>query len=76
VVRLNTIDWVALILAAVGAINWGLIGLFGFNLVSAIFGGAPFLESLIYIVVGLAGLWLIAMMVRAGSEQPTPTMTR
>jgi len=39
--RLNAIDWTALILAIVGAINWGLVGLFGFNLVNAIFGWSP-----------------------------------
>lgn len=75
-VRLNTGDWIALILATIGAINWGLVGLFGFNLVNAIFGGVPFLEGLIYVVVGLAGLWLIYLMARASSEQPTPTYTR
>ena len=73
-VRLNGIDWAALILATIGAINWGLVGLFGLNLVNAIFGGVPFLESLIYIIVGLAGLWLVYLMTRAGAEQPTPTM--
>ncbi len=75
-VRLNALDWIALILATIGAINWGLVGLFGFNLVSAIFGGVPFLLALIYVVVGLAGLWLIYLMVRASAEQPTPTFTR
>ena len=37
-IRTNTIGWVALILAIIGALNWGLIGLFEFNLVAAIFG--------------------------------------
>lgn len=67
--RLNGIDWVALILTIIGALNWGLVGLFGFNLVAAIFGGT-FLEPLIYILVGLAGLWLIYLLVRYGQEVP------
>jgi len=44
-------------LVVIGAINWGLVGLLNFNLVSAIFGSWPFLVTLIYILVGLAGLW-------------------
>jgi len=71
-VRLNVVDWVALILATTGAINWGLVGLLGFNLVNAIFGAVPFLEALIYTLVGLAGLWLIYLMVRAVAQQPAP----
>jgi len=63
-VRLNVIDWIALVLVIIGALNWGLVGLFGFNLVAAIFGGVPVLESLIYIVVGLAGLWTIYLATR------------
>ena len=69
-VQINTIDWIALVLATIGAINWGLIGLFGFNLVAAIFGGIPALVVLIYILVGLAGLWLIYLMVRAAQHVP------
>ncbi len=63
-IRLNAIDWIALTLTIVGALNWGLVGLFSFNLVSAIFGGIPILESLIYVVVGLSGLWLVYMALR------------
>ncbi len=69
-VRITTIDWAALILATIGAINWGLIGLFGLNLVTLIFGGVPALVTIIYLLVGLAGLWLIYLMVRAGSPEP------
>lgn len=57
--RLNTIDWVAFVLVIVGALNWLLVGLFDFNLVNALFGAVPVIEALVYILVGLAGLWLI-----------------
>ena len=57
--RFNVIDWIALVLAIIGAINWGLIGLFNFNLVALIFGGVPVLLTIVYVLVGLAGLWLI-----------------
>jgi uncharacterized membrane protein YuzA (DUF378 family) len=69
-VRLNAVDWAALVLTVIGAINWGLVGLFGFNLVHAIFGGVPVLESLIYVIVGLAGLWQIYLMVRLSQHVP------
>jgi len=53
---------VALVLMIVGAINWGLIGLFGFNLVGALFGTASALTAIIYVLVGLAGLYGIFML--------------
>ena len=40
----------------IGAINWGLIGIFNFNLVSALFGIDSFLTNLVYIIVGISGL--------------------
>ena len=56
---MKIIDWIALILVIVGAINWGLIGLFGFNLVAAMFGEASILTRIIYVLVGVSGLWSI-----------------
>ena len=51
-------DTLALILSIIGSINWGLIGLFKFDLVAWLFGGqAAVLSRIIYAVVGLAGLW-------------------
>ena len=59
------IDTIALILTIVGAINWGLIGLFQFDLVSWIFGGQDAIISrIIYGIVGLAGLWCITILFR------------
>ena len=55
---MKTINIIALILVIVGAINWGLVGLFGFNLVSAIFGVMTVLSRLIYILVGIAGVYV------------------
>lgn len=52
----HKISW---ILVIVGAINWGLVGLFSFNLVEAIFGGAPVVARIIYILVGLAGVAML-----------------
>lgn len=57
----------ALVLMVIGAINWGLIGLFGFNLVTALFGNT-FLTPLVYILVGLAGIYGIWMVSRLASR--------
>lgn len=72
--QINAIDWTALVLTAIGAINWGLVGAFGFNLVNAIFGGIPVLEAIVYIVVGIAGLWQIYLMARLAQPHPATTV--
>lgn len=57
------ITTIAMILTIIGAINWLLVGAFGFNLVTFIFGiGA--ITTVIYIAVGIAGLWLIYHLIR------------
>jgi uncharacterized protein len=48
---------VAWVLVFIGAVNWGLIGFFDFNLVNAILGGAPTVERIVYAVVGLSALF-------------------
>ena len=55
-------DILALVFIVVGALNWGLIGLFQFDLVAAIFGGqAAVVSRIVYALVGLAGLWGITL---------------
>lgn len=49
----------AFILAVVGGLNWGLVGIFDFNLVDAILGNLGFVENLVYILVGLSALYLL-----------------
>ena len=56
---MKIIDTIALILVIIGAINWGLIGLFQFNLVEFLFGAMTILCRIIYILVGISGLWCI-----------------
>lgn len=59
---MNTI---ALILMIIGALNWGLVGLFQYDLVAAIFGGMSGVVSrIIYTIVGIAGIWGITMLFR------------
>ncbi len=56
-------DKTALVLIIIGAINWGLIGIFGFDAVGALFGGQlSVMSRIIFTVVGLAGLWSIGML--------------
>ncbi len=58
-------DKLALLLTIVGAINWGLIGIFQFDLVGYLFGGQTGLISrIIFTLVGAAGLWCIALLFR------------
>ena len=54
---------IALIFTIIGAINWGLIGLFKFNLVELIFGDMTLLARIIYVLVGISGLWGIKVAV-------------
>jgi uncharacterized protein len=56
---MKVLHMVAIILVIIGGLNWGLIGLFGFNLVTAIFGSIVWLENLIYILVGLSAILVI-----------------
>lgn len=53
---MSTIQKVALIFTVIGAINWGLIGVFRFNLVTALFGAGTFLTTIVYIIVGICGI--------------------
>lgn len=62
--KLNTLEYLALILTIIGALNWGLIGVFGFNLVETILGFMPLLVKITYIVVGLSGLYMIFVLIK------------
>jgi len=55
----NVLDWIALVLVIVGGLNWGLVGLLSFDLVAAIFGAGSLLANIVYILVGLAALYMI-----------------
>lgn len=58
-------DRLALIVVIVGALNWLLVGLFNFDLVANIFGGqTALLSRIVYILVGLGGLWAITLLLR------------
>ena len=81
--RLGSIEWIAFALVVIGALNWGLVGLAGFiggnlNLVNLVLGGVPTIESIVYLVVGLAGLYLVifgARSARASTHEPATGMS-
>lgn len=56
---MSVLDWIALILVIVGGLNWGLVGIFSFDLVAAIFGGMSIISRIIYTLVGLAAIYMI-----------------
>jgi uncharacterized membrane protein YuzA (DUF378 family) len=55
--RLIWLDIIVLLLVIIGALNWGLVGFFQYNLVSTIFGNG--IDRIIYVIVGIAGLYLL-----------------
>ena len=63
------VDRIALILIIIGALNWGSVGLFSFDIVAWICGGATtLLARIIYIAVALAGIWCISLLFRHNDE--------
>ncbi len=67
-------DITALILVIIGAINWGSIGIFNFDIVGQIFGGqASAISRVVFTIVGLAGLWAITLLFR---DKTTPYVNK
>ena len=68
--KMSAIDWIAWVLVIIGGLNWGLIGVFKWDLVAAIFGGVEAVVSrVIYTLVGLAALYLITTVSKMGSGE-------
>ena len=77
---MKPLDLVALILVIVGALNWALVGLLEFDLVATItgdeFGEVNILSRIVYVLVGLAGVYLLTMVARLASDQSETTHSR
>jgi len=56
---MKMIDVVAAVLLIVGGLNWGLVGLFGFDLVATLFGSVPLIQNVVYALVGLAAIYQV-----------------
>ena len=65
----KALDYTALTLGIIGAINWGLIGFFNFNLVSFLFGSMTWISRIVYALVGLCALYLISFYGRSASQE-------
>ena len=57
--KINAVDWIAMSLLIIGGLNWGLVGLFNFDLVATLFGEMSVLSRVVYTVVGLSALYSI-----------------
>ncbi len=68
--RFRTADWISAGLTVIGALNWGMVGLFGFNLVHALFGWSRPIERLIYATVGLAGAFFAYDIIQSRGVTP------
>lgn len=65
---LNVTDWIAMLLVIVGAINWGLVGVAGLDLVATLFGNMTPVSRTVYGLVGLAGLYAMYLCVRLAGK--------
>jgi len=65
---LSGIQRIALLLTIIGAINWGLIGFFGFNLVDSLFGDGSTISRIVYSLVGIAGLINLGLLFKPSAE--------
>ena len=57
--KMGVISWIAMILLIIGGLNWGLVGLFEFDIIGSIFGVMSTLSSIIYILIGLSAIYVL-----------------
>lgn len=67
--KMGAIDWIAFILVAIGALSWGLIGLFEWDIVAAIFGDMTTVARVVYTIIGIAALYRIVTIGKVGSKE-------
>lgn len=67
--KMGVIGWIALVLVLIGALNWGLIGFFSWDLVKAIFGDMTTASRVVYAIVGVAALYMIVTLPGMSSEE-------
>jgi uncharacterized membrane protein YuzA (DUF378 family) len=65
---MRIVNQLTLFLVIVGGLNWGLIGLFGFDLVAALFGEMSALSRLVYVLVGASALWQLIPLLKSFSD--------
>ena len=65
----RVLDYFALVIVFIGALNWGLIGLFRRDLVRLLFGDMTLLSRIVYVLVGLCGIYLLTFLGRISAEE-------
>lgn len=72
---MKALNVIALTLVIIGAINWGLIGIFGLDVVAMLFGGASSMISrIVYTLVGIAGIWSFAFYTKVDDDERSREM--
>jgi uncharacterized protein len=66
--NMKAVAMLTMVLVIVGALNWGLVGLFGLDLVAAIFGAGSALTRIVYVLVGASAVWQALALVRSGGS--------
>ena len=66
---MKTLDYIVLILIIIGTLNWGLVGLLNFDLVRVLFGNMSLLSRIVYILVGISGLYALSFFGRVQQTQ-------
>jgi len=66
--KLNVVDWIALALVIVGGLNWALVGIFKFDLVAWIFGDMAVVSRIVYILVGVAAVYMAIIAAKLGKK--------
>lgn len=74
---MSFLDKIAILLVTVGALNWGSIGLFGFDFVSWLLGGSgSLLTRIVFTLVGVAGVWAVSLLFRPMRDEIPDTLDR
>ena len=68
-ILMKTLDYIILILVVIGALNWGLIGFFGIDLIRVLFGNMSFLSRTVYAIVGICGIYAFSYFGRIQNTQ-------
>lgn len=69
--KMNAVDYVAFVLVVVGGLNWGLVGAFEYNLVDSLFGVGSTLARVVYVLVGLAAVYMaVSVLSKSMSSKP------
>ncbi|MGM5484911.1 MAG: DUF378 domain-containing protein [Nanobdellota archaeon] len=61
---MNSMDYITMILVIIGGLNWGLVGVFNFDLVQAVLGSVPVVANIVYTLVGISAVYMIYYLAR------------